>query len=235
MKNKKDIKIYIYVLIDPDTEQIRYIGQTNNIKKRYLYHIYEALHPEYSSSPNTHKNRWIRKLNSKNKKPIIKIIEATDYEHRNEKELYWIDHYKNLNYKLTNTINGSTETQNYKREKGLKVEKTQLFLKIKKNLLNSLRRFCCMAYNIKLDKIDKNAVTIEIPRNINLSYFKNKCPIDMPDIIPDNYFSDNDKIKITINEYFNLINDYKNPFKNISEKDFEKFDDWYYNKYLISA
>ena len=33
---------YIYVLIDPNTEIVRYVGRTNNPKKRFYRHIYES-------------------------------------------------------------------------------------------------------------------------------------------------------------------------------------------------
>jgi hypothetical protein len=34
---------YIYALLDPDENQIRYIGQTDNIKRRYNNHISSSL------------------------------------------------------------------------------------------------------------------------------------------------------------------------------------------------
>ncbi|MFM2394019.1 MAG: hypothetical protein RLZZ546_2001 [Bacteroidota bacterium] len=56
-------EIYIYVLIDPLTKHIRYIGKTNNLNKRFNHHITNSKHRKYHSA------LWIKSLVDKNLKP----------------------------------------------------------------------------------------------------------------------------------------------------------------------
>ena len=44
---------YIYILIDPFTNQIRYVGKANNPKERYKNHKNRC------RDKNTHKRNWI--------------------------------------------------------------------------------------------------------------------------------------------------------------------------------
>ena len=52
---------YIYKLIDPITKEIRYVGQTDNLKRRFNDHLSSSTNIN-SVSYNTHKSCWIRKL-----------------------------------------------------------------------------------------------------------------------------------------------------------------------------
>lgn len=68
MKNETKI----YVLIDPNTLKVRYIGITcQSLKDRLGNHINDA---RYRESENYHKARWIQSLLSESKRPIIKLI-----------------------------------------------------------------------------------------------------------------------------------------------------------------
>jgi len=97
---------YIYKLIDPTTNEIRYVGQTNNIKRRYKNHISSSLN-ENSDSYNTYKARWIRKLLKNNIKPIILIIEeCLSLEESNNREAFFIKKLTDDGYKLTNSYVG---------------------------------------------------------------------------------------------------------------------------------
>lgn len=109
---------YIYALLDPDENQIRYIGQTDNIKRRYNNHISSSLN-ENSDSYDTYKARWIRKLLSLNIKPIIEILEECDsLELSNIRERYHIERLTNEGCKLTNSYsNDVTEFSSYTKEK----------------------------------------------------------------------------------------------------------------------
>ena len=65
-------KIFIYILIDPTTEQVRYVGKTTDTKLRLRRHINERyLHDSY-------KDRWLRKLLDNNLLPQIEIIDEVD-------------------------------------------------------------------------------------------------------------------------------------------------------------
>ena len=64
------INTHIYVLIDPITDQVRYVGKANNITQRFYGHISNCKAKTYN-----HKDNWIKKLKSKNLLPIIKVID----------------------------------------------------------------------------------------------------------------------------------------------------------------
>lgn len=86
-----DRKIFIYSLSDPTTKEVRYIGKTNNVKRRYNEHLIGKKIPL-----NNHKDNWIRTLTSKNLKPILNVIEEVTNEDWGEREIYWISQYDNL-------------------------------------------------------------------------------------------------------------------------------------------
>ena len=91
-------KIQIYILIDPITKIVRYVGKSVNAKRRYNQHLYDKRHDNYSS-------RWIRKLQKQNLKPFLEIIEECDESVWQERERYWISYYKPIS-KLTNLTAG---------------------------------------------------------------------------------------------------------------------------------
>jgi hypothetical protein len=61
---------YIYALLDPLTEEVRYIGKTVKPKTRLYSHLIESKNLKLSN----HRLNWIRKLTSNNYKPIFKIL-----------------------------------------------------------------------------------------------------------------------------------------------------------------
>lgn len=126
------MKYYIYSLKDPITNQIRYIGKTTNIQKRYYYHC-SKYHLE---NENTHRSNWIKSLLKKELKPIIEIIE--ECYNWQEREIYWIKYYKDLNYDLCNHTIGGDGGKGFSQYKEFKVyqfDKTGLLL----NTFNSTR------------------------------------------------------------------------------------------------
>jgi hypothetical protein len=103
--------IYIYTLKDPISNEIRYIGKTNNIERRFQKHITEKRN-------NTYKEQWISGLKNKGYLPIIEIIDTVPKEDWIFWETWWISLFKSWNFKLTNiSIGGeggplSEETKN---------------------------------------------------------------------------------------------------------------------------
>src|SRR3989304_2761683 len=67
------VVIYFYILKDPMTGKIRYLGYTNNTKRRLYKHIYHARKNTY---PNSHKDNWIRMLLGKGVEPILEVIDS---------------------------------------------------------------------------------------------------------------------------------------------------------------
>jgi hypothetical protein len=93
-------KTFIYALIDPDTGKVRYVGKSDNPKKRLDRHI-----AGYEPRP-THKSIWIRSLLSLQKKPRIIILEEVESDEWQTAERKWIKFYKEQGVGLTNTADG---------------------------------------------------------------------------------------------------------------------------------
>lgn len=98
----------LYELIDPVTNEIRYVGQTSmGLKRRLSCHI--------SKIEKTHKKYWINSLLSKNLKPIINEVKVCySQEEVNLAEIELIDKYKKEGIKLTNLVSGGNVTSGYK-------------------------------------------------------------------------------------------------------------------------
>lgn len=97
----QEIKYTIYKLIDPISNEIRYIGLTSNsLKQRLKSHL--------SDSGKTHKCNWIRKLKYQGLKPIIEPVEEniSSLEDCCLREIYYISYYRNIGCNLTNSSSG---------------------------------------------------------------------------------------------------------------------------------
>lgn len=103
MKNETKI----YVLIDPNSLRVRYIGITcQSLKDRLRNHIHDA---RYRESDNYHKARWIQSLLSENKRPIIRLIKLCSTRIEAEEiESEMILKYKNK-HNLVNISEGNGE------------------------------------------------------------------------------------------------------------------------------
>jgi len=118
-------KVNIYVLIDPITCKVRYIGiTTQTISRRYYKHIEESLY----SKKRTYKLNWIRSLTSKGRIPVVKKLMEVDNWHSALKiERMLIQKYKKSR-NLTNNedyVNGSfkkTITDAQRQEASLKAK-----------------------------------------------------------------------------------------------------------------
>lgn len=90
---------YIYALLDPETNEIRYIGKTDNPSERLKNHLNEQ--------GKWHRINWIKSLKKRGLKPIMQIIEevveGTNWE---EREKYWIAYYRHIGTNLTNGSDG---------------------------------------------------------------------------------------------------------------------------------
>lgn len=95
---------YIYALSHPITNEVRYIGKTINIKRRYKQHLYDKRTRSYKSS-------WIISLKSLGLKPIMTIIEECNDDNWEDREIYWIQQYENL----TNNKKGGNAGDDYRR------------------------------------------------------------------------------------------------------------------------
>jgi len=78
----------IYILVDPITNKIRYVGRTKHINVRYNSHIRKE-------HVNQEKDAWIDSLKLLDKVPEMKILEENVHDNIVKKrEKYWIIKYK---------------------------------------------------------------------------------------------------------------------------------------------
>ena len=99
-------KVFIYGLVDPRTNEIRYVGKTNDLKRRFAYHLC------CKDDIGSHRYNWIQGLRKKNLKPERIIIEDVLQKDSNKREIFWIAYFrKQVGNKLTNIRDGGDGTQ----------------------------------------------------------------------------------------------------------------------------
>jgi len=91
--------IYIYVLLDPRTNEIRYLGKTNNTKERLCGHLCEK-------GKLGHKYKWVQQLKKLGLKPIIEILDTVPKEEEEFWERHYISLLKSWGIRLTNFTDG---------------------------------------------------------------------------------------------------------------------------------
>lgn len=104
---KTDIA-YIYALIDPRDNMVRYIGKTIHPKIRLSGHLYE------SKKYNHYRSRWITSLLNKGLCPIFKVLKICLLSDFTFHESKFISFYKSD--KLTNSDDSGSGNTNRKRE-----------------------------------------------------------------------------------------------------------------------
>lgn len=92
------MKVYIYALIDPNTNEIRYIGKTKYKAQRKAYHNYDK--------SNKAKAEWINQLKIENKKPVFEILEECNESNWEKKEMLHISKAIKDGFKLLNISKG---------------------------------------------------------------------------------------------------------------------------------
>jgi group I intron endonuclease len=101
------MKIFIYTLEDSNGN-VRYIGKTKNIKRRYREHI-----RNYKNSK-TYVNNWIKSLIKDGESPVISILDEVDYDDSAFFEIYWISQFKSWGFNLANLTIGGDGISGYK-------------------------------------------------------------------------------------------------------------------------
>ena len=95
-------EVYIYTLSSND--DIRYVGRTFNVNKRFRQHINE------SYKNNTHKSNWIRKVKNIN----IEIVDVCDESNYSFWEQHYISLYRSWGFNLLNMTIGGEGVSGYK-------------------------------------------------------------------------------------------------------------------------
>ena len=94
-----DTETRIYVLKDPTTLEIRYVGKTT-----YKLSTRLTQHMSISKRDNTYRSKWIKSL--KGVKPVIEEIDICTWTESENLEIYYINYYKEMGVRLTNTSIG---------------------------------------------------------------------------------------------------------------------------------
>ena len=92
---------HLYILKDPNTYEVRYVGMTTNPKTRLSVHIRGSKY--HTRNP---KETWIHGLLLNGQKPIMEVIETCQQGTWEVRERFWIDFYKQEGYDLTNLASG---------------------------------------------------------------------------------------------------------------------------------
>lgn len=120
-------KIYIYALIDPKSDEIRYIGYTKNLGRRLSGHL--------TDKSSTHKTNWIKSLIKKKQRPLIEIIDEVSESEKNFWEQHYISLYKSWGVRLTNSTEGGDGGGRLgKKSKKSSLKKRRRTLKLKKKI-----------------------------------------------------------------------------------------------------
>lgn len=88
-------EVFIYGLIDPRTDEIRYVGQTVNPANRFSAHL-------RGLKETSQKAEWVRELLDAGFCPVMKILEVCPMEKRNSREVDWIVKLRTDGFNLTN-------------------------------------------------------------------------------------------------------------------------------------
>ena len=99
------MKNYIYILQDPITNEVRYVGKSKNPHRRYLSHLWQKPKVKY------HSYYWIQSLLKKGLKPTMTVIDEIDREWE-WLEKYWIEQFKCWGFNLTNITFGGEGSYN---------------------------------------------------------------------------------------------------------------------------
>lgn len=94
-------KKFIYTLSDPNTNLVRYIGKTNNIRKRFKSHLSNS-----QLSEPTKKNNWIISLLRRGELPIIELLDEVDPIDVNFYETFYISLFRSWGFDLLNGTDG---------------------------------------------------------------------------------------------------------------------------------
>lgn len=89
-------KEFIYCLKDPRDFFVKYVGKTNNLKKRFKEHISE------SKNKKTKRERWINKLIKLNLKPIMEVLKEIEFGESVVWEPFYIKKFKQEGCDLVN-------------------------------------------------------------------------------------------------------------------------------------
>ena len=116
-------KVVIYGIVDPISNQLRYVGQTSNFIKRKSSHIRTAL----KGTNNSHLYNWLSSLFRSSINPEFIIFEECNIKDLDDLEVFYIDYFKMIGCNLTNSCVGGNSRRGFKmRESSKKIVSEKL-------------------------------------------------------------------------------------------------------------
>jgi hypothetical protein len=92
---------YIYALIDPSTNQCRYVGKADNPVRRLQRHLQKKRLQDA-----TYKAAWLRQVVEKGLAPEMLVLEEVPKDTWKESECFWIGYFRMIGAQLTNGTSG---------------------------------------------------------------------------------------------------------------------------------
>lgn len=150
----------IYTLHDPQTMAVRYVGKTSKtLEDRLAGHL--------KDKSKCHRTNWIKSLPEK---PIIRIVETVDESEWQERETFWIKHFRDsLGCDLVNGndggVGGHNPTKETREKIGLKT-KARMALESARSLLSraNSERMCTAEARALASQFFKNLAASEQSR-----------------------------------------------------------------------
>lgn len=158
------MKYKIYKLIDPKTNEIRYIGRTvQTLTNRLKKHL--------KANDKSYRVNWIKSLANEGLTPLIELIcETNTFEDCCELEQFYIKKYKNIGCNLINMTDGGDGSIGFKHsEETIKKLKIIASNRVKnKNYINTLKELGNKQWENKTqkEKLD-NVINQKGRRNIS--------------------------------------------------------------------
>lgn len=97
---------FIYALVDPHTDEIKYIGKSNDPERRLRDH----LRCEWR---NVYKDRWVLKLKRQGEVPVLHVLEECPGTEWRDRERYWIAALLEAGCLLSNRTAGGDGLEGY--------------------------------------------------------------------------------------------------------------------------
>lgn len=91
---------YIYALLAPESDEIRYVGKANDPWKRLKEHLTEATHETH------HRANWLKLLMSQGHTPRLEIVAEVPVAEWKCWERYYIQYFRDSGFNLVNTAEG---------------------------------------------------------------------------------------------------------------------------------
>lgn len=104
-------KVFIYTLSHPLSNEIRYVGKTNDPKGRWYKHCQKISDKRRRGA---YLNNWLNKLFSQGLKPALEILDEVSIEEWEFWECYWIAQLKMWGFNLVNLTNGGEGIYGYR-------------------------------------------------------------------------------------------------------------------------